>query len=101
MQKNHSAFMVRQRSQGGSRFLHFRFPRIQDQGYSARSLQSSPCHLRQLNRKEGDSMRKLIVLSFITLDGVMQAPGGHGEDPTAVLNAAGGSFPTLMTSSVK
>jgi hypothetical protein len=46
-------------------------------------------------------MRKLIVLSFITLDGVMQAPGGLGEDPTAVLNAAGGSFPTLMTSSVK
>jgi len=25
-------------------------------------------------------MRKIIVLSFITLDGVMQAPGGHGED---------------------
>ena len=27
-------------------------------------------------------MRKLIVLAFITLDNVMQAPGGPEEDPT-------------------
>lgn len=27
-------------------------------------------------------MRKLIVLSFMTLDGVIQAPGGPDEDPT-------------------
>jgi dihydrofolate reductase len=29
-----------------------------------------------------NKMRKLIVLSFISLDGVMQAPGGPEEDPT-------------------
>jgi dihydrofolate reductase len=27
-------------------------------------------------------MRKIVVLSMITLDGVMQAPGGPGEDPS-------------------
>jgi dihydrofolate reductase len=34
-------------------------------------------------------MRKLIVLSFITLDGVMQAPGGPEEDPTGGFSYGG------------
>jgi dihydrofolate reductase len=38
-------------------------------------------------------MRKLIVLSFITLDGVMQAPGGPEEDPTDGFKHGGWVFP--------
>ena len=38
-------------------------------------------------------MRKIIVLSFITLDGIMQAPGGPEEDTTGGLKYGGWSFP--------
>jgi len=38
-------------------------------------------------------MRKVIVLSFITLDGVMQAPGGPEEDPTGGFRHGGWVFP--------
>ena len=38
---------------------------------------------------EGKSMRKLIVLSFITLDNVMQSPGGPEEDPAGGIEYEG------------
>jgi dihydrofolate reductase len=38
-------------------------------------------------------MRKIIVLSLITLDGVMQAPGGPGEDASKDFNYGGWTVP--------
>jgi len=38
-------------------------------------------------------MRKIIVLSFITLDGVMQAPGGPEEDPSGDFKNGGWTAP--------
>lgn len=40
-----------------------------------------------------ESMRKIIVLSFITLDGVMQAPGGPDEDPSSDFTYGGWQAP--------
>ena len=33
--------------------------------------------------------RKIAVLTFVSLDGIMQAPGGKGEDPSAGFNLEG------------
>lgn len=45
--------------------------------------------------KGGDNMRKIIVLSMITLDGVMQAPGGPEEDTSDGFKYGGWVAPYL------
>src|ERR1700733_6591227 len=44
-------------------------------------------------------MRRIIVATFTSLDGVMQAPGGPGEDPTGGFALGGWTAPHFDTAS--
>ncbi len=46
-------------------------------------------------------MRKLVVLEFLSLDGVMQAPGGKGEDPSGDFKFEGWTVPFMDEASGK
>lgn len=46
-------------------------------------------------------MRKLVVLTFVSLDGVMQAPGGKGEDPSGGFDLEGWTAPYFDDASGK
>jgi dihydrofolate reductase len=49
--------------------------------------------LKKLSLKGCSQMRKIIVLEFMTLDGVMQAPGGPEEDPSETFAFGGWQAP--------
>src|SRR5207237_2373564 len=53
-------------------------------------------HLRRparRSRRGAGAMRRVVVAGFVSLDGVMQAPGGPEEDPTGGFRHGGWTFP--------
>src|SRR5690606_19244395 len=53
----------------------------------------SPAPNRRRFAMEDPTMRKIIATTFVSLDGVMQAPGGPDEDPTGGFKFGGWTFP--------
>ena len=53
------------------------------------------------NSERRDEMRKLVAVTQMTLDGVMQALGGPEEDPAAASSRAAGRWPISTRSKVE
>ena len=54
------------------------------------------CITKIMVANQESKMRIIIVLTFMTIYGVMQAPGGPEEDQSGGFKYGGGRFPILM-----